>query len=80
MPPHCPGGAVPRYVIVTNYVGNVNHGYRMAQPIVFTSTRPFDHFFENPKTPYNCVIHTASSLKFDVSDIRKEMIESAEKG
>ncbi|KAJ5149377.1 NAD dependent epimerase/dehydratase [Penicillium atrosanguineum] len=46
----------------------------------FTSAKPFDHLFESPKTPYSYVIHTASPLKFQVSDIRKEMIEPAEKG
>ncbi|KAJ5665659.1 NAD dependent epimerase/dehydratase [Penicillium maclennaniae] len=46
----------------------------------FTTAKPFDHLFENPKTPFKYVIHTASPLKFQVSDIQKEMIEPAEKG
>ncbi|KAJ5654441.1 NAD dependent epimerase/dehydratase [Penicillium lividum] len=46
----------------------------------FTSAKPFDHLFENPKMPFDYVIHTASPLKFQVSDIQKEMIEPAEKG
>ncbi|KAJ6107984.1 NAD dependent epimerase/dehydratase [Penicillium sp. IBT 18751x] len=46
----------------------------------FTTAKPFDHLFESPKTPFNYVIHTASPLKFQVSDIQKEMIEPAEKG
>ncbi|KAJ5150846.1 NAD dependent epimerase/dehydratase [Penicillium canariense] len=46
----------------------------------FTSAKPFDHLFESPKTPFNYVIHTASPVTFQVSDIQKEMIEPAEKG
>ncbi|PLB48715.1 NAD dependent epimerase/dehydratase [Aspergillus steynii IBT 23096] len=46
----------------------------------FTSTKPFDDLFQNAKTPFNYVIHTASPLRFQVSDIRKEMIEPAEMG
>ena len=46
----------------------------------FTSAKPFDHLFKSPKTPFNYVIHTASPVTFQVSDIQKEMIEPAEKG
>ncbi|KAI2681213.1 hypothetical protein DTO013E5_9130 [Penicillium roqueforti] len=46
----------------------------------FTSETPFDDIFSKAKAPFDYVIHTASPLKFKVSDIRKEMIEPAEKG
>lgn len=46
----------------------------------FTSTQPFDHLFQNSKIPFHYVIHTASPLKFQVHDIRKEMIKPAELG
>lgn len=46
----------------------------------FTSAKPFDDLFQNTKTPFDYVIHTASPLRFQVSDIQKEMIEPAEMG
>lgn len=46
----------------------------------FTSAKPFDHVFEDTKTPFNYVIHTASPIKFSVNDIQKDMIEPAEMG
>ncbi|GKZ34822.1 hypothetical protein AbraIFM66950_005178 [Aspergillus brasiliensis] len=46
----------------------------------FTSQGPFDDIFRNSSHPFDYVIHTASPLKFQVSDIQKEMIEPAEKG
>lgn len=46
----------------------------------FTSERPFDDIFRNSSKPFDYVIHTASPLKFQVSDIQKEMIEPAEMG
>lgn len=46
----------------------------------FTSEGPFDDIFQSAKTPFDYVIHTASPVKFQVSDIRKEMIEPAEMG
>ncbi|KAF9887795.1 hypothetical protein FE257_009601 [Aspergillus nanangensis] len=46
----------------------------------FTSAKPFDHLFQSAKTPFNYVIHTASPLSFQISDIMKEMIEPAEMG
>ncbi|GKZ71061.1 hypothetical protein AnigIFM50267_006735 [Aspergillus niger] len=46
----------------------------------FTSQGPFDDIFRNSSNPFDYVIHTASPLKFQVSDIQKEMIEPAEKG
>jgi nucleoside-diphosphate-sugar epimerase len=46
----------------------------------FTTSKPFDHLFENVKQPFSYVIHTASPLRFQVSDIDKEMIQPAEKG
>ncbi|KAI2899864.1 hypothetical protein CBS63078_7116 [Aspergillus niger] len=46
----------------------------------FTSQGPFDDIFCNSSNPIDYVIHTASPLKFQVSDIQKEMIEPAEKG
>ncbi|OGM42167.1 NAD dependent epimerase/dehydratase [Aspergillus bombycis] len=46
----------------------------------FTSTQPFDNLFQNAKNPFNYAIHTASPLRFQVSDIQKEMIEPAVMG
>jgi hypothetical protein len=46
----------------------------------FTSAKPFDHLFQGAKLPFNYIIHTASPLDFQVSDIQKEMIEPAERG
>ncbi|KAK1770069.1 NAD dependent epimerase dehydratase [Phialemonium atrogriseum] len=46
----------------------------------FTSAKPFDHLFHSAKVPFNFVIHTASPVHFQVSDIRKDMIEPAEQG
>merc|ERR1712187_247545 len=46
----------------------------------FTSENPFDKIFKDSKKPFDFVIHTASPLRFQVSDIRKEMIEPAEMG
>lgn len=49
----------------------------------FTSQQPFDKIFENTKTaavPFTYVIHTASPMRFDVKDIRKEMLEPAVMG
>ncbi|KAJ5183457.1 NAD dependent epimerase/dehydratase [Penicillium capsulatum] len=46
----------------------------------FTSENPFDEIFQNAVSPFDYVIHTASPLKFQVNDIRKEMIEPAEMG
>lgn len=45
-----------------------------------TASAPFDTIFEKAKVPFTYVIHTASPLKFSVSDIQKEMIEPAEMG
>ncbi|KAE8380917.1 NAD dependent epimerase/dehydratase [Aspergillus bertholletiae] len=55
---------------------------RFAVAIVsdFTSAKPFDDLFHNAKRPYNYVIHTASPLNFNVTDIQKEMIEPAVMG
>lgn len=46
----------------------------------FTSKGPFDKIFQGAKKPFDYVIHTASPLRFQVNDIRKEMIEPAEMG
>ncbi|OQD88209.1 hypothetical protein PENANT_c004G00741 [Penicillium antarcticum] len=46
----------------------------------FTSAKPFDHLFDDSKTPFNYVIHTASPVTFSVKDIQKEIIEPAEMG
>lgn len=46
----------------------------------FTSEGPFDKIFKDSKKPFNYVIHAASPIRFQVSDIRKEMIEPAEMG
>lgn len=46
----------------------------------FTSAKPFDYLFKSRKMPFDYVIHTASPLKFQVSDIQKEMVDPAEKG
>jgi nucleoside-diphosphate-sugar epimerase len=46
----------------------------------FTSQQPFNEIFEKTTVPFTYVIHTASPLKFNVSDIQKEMIEPAVKG
>jgi len=46
----------------------------------FTSEGPFDKIFKDTTKPFDYVIHTASPLRFQVSDIRKEMIEPAEMG
>ena len=46
----------------------------------FTSERPFDDIFQSSNKQFDYVIHTASPLKFQVSDIQKEMIEPAEMG
>lgn len=42
--------------------------------------RAFDHVFENAKTPFNYVIHTASPVSFSVDDIQKDLIDPAVKG
>jgi hypothetical protein len=46
----------------------------------FTTSKPFDHLFQNAKAPFNYVIHTASPVTFQVSDIQKEMVEPAVMG
>lgn len=46
----------------------------------FTTESPFDNVFQTARAPFDYIIHTASPLKFQVSDIRKEMIEPAEMG
>ncbi|KAJ5232576.1 NAD dependent epimerase/dehydratase [Penicillium chermesinum] len=46
----------------------------------FTTEEPFDDIFHNTTKPFDYVIHTASPLRFQVNDIRKEMIEPAEMG
>lgn len=46
----------------------------------FTVESPFDRVFQNARAPFDYIIHTASPLRFHVSDIRKEMIEPAEMG
>ena len=45
-----------------------------------TSQGPFDDIFRNSSNPFDYVIHTASPLKFQVSDMQKEMTEPAEQG
>lgn len=46
----------------------------------FTSAKPFDDLFQSATLPFDYVIHTASPLRFQVSDIQTEMIEPAELG
>lgn len=46
----------------------------------FTTAKPFDQLFQSAKQPFDYVIHTASPLRSQVPDIRKEMIEPAERG
>ncbi|RFU26820.1 hypothetical protein B7463_g9526, partial [Scytalidium lignicola] len=46
----------------------------------FTLAKPFDEIFINAKTPFTYIIHTASPLRFQVEDIRKEIIEPAVMG
>lgn len=46
----------------------------------FTSAKPFDNLFQSATRSFNYVIHTASPMRFQVSDIRKEMVEPAELG
>ncbi|KAF4465570.1 NAD dependent epimerase dehydratase [Fusarium albosuccineum] len=46
----------------------------------FTTAKPFDHLFQTAEVPFSYVIHTASPLHFQVSDIQKEQIEPAERG
>ncbi|KAJ6439047.1 Galactose-binding domain-like protein [Purpureocillium lavendulum] len=46
----------------------------------FTSAEPFDHLFQTTKVPFNYIIHTASPVSTEVSDIRKEMVRPAEMG
>ncbi|KAJ5812215.1 NAD dependent epimerase/dehydratase [Penicillium riverlandense] len=46
----------------------------------FTISGPFDNLFQSTKAPFNYVIHTASPVTFQVSDIQKEVIEPAVKG
>ncbi|KAJ5601197.1 NAD dependent epimerase/dehydratase [Penicillium lagena] len=43
----------------------------------FSSSRPFDHLFQSAKAPFNYVVHTASPVTFQASDIQKEIIEPA---
>ncbi|KAE8385372.1 NAD dependent epimerase/dehydratase [Aspergillus alliaceus] len=45
-----------------------------------SSAKPFDTIFQNAKNPFNYIIHTASPVRFQVTDIWKEMIEPAVMG
>lgn len=42
--------------------------------------KAFNQVFEDAKTPFDYIIHTASPVTFNVTDIQKELIDPAVKG
>ena len=46
----------------------------------FTSQKPFSTLFEETESPFDYVIHAASSFKFDFKDFQKDLIDPAVKG